>query len=155
MHESLEYIFYHLDYKTVKDLLDRMSPQFSPSLSCNMDLDSYAEKLATNATFLLCKSSDLVVGAIVFYPNSSTSIIYIPLVWVDNDWRGQRIAKNMFMSLLQYGDSNKFKNIDLEVLKSNKEARCLYSSLGFSILEDRQSKFLLRLPLSNKDEKNE
>ncbi|MBO5445305.1 MAG: GNAT family N-acetyltransferase [Muribaculaceae bacterium] len=120
-----------------------------------MDLDSYAEKLATNATFLLCKSSDLVVGAIVFYPNSSTSIIYIPLVWVDNDWRGQRIAKNMFMSLLQYGDSNKFKNIDLEVLKSNKEARCLYSSLGFSILEDRQSKFLLRLPLSNKDEKNE
>lgn len=136
-----------LPYMDILDLLNLMSPQFKPSLSETLNLEEYADKLSKNAMFLICYVNDLVKGSIVFYPNHLTSILYIPLVWVDMDFRGFGIAKEMFGGLIQFGKNEGLSNLDLEVLKDNNPAKSLYDSLGFSILEERPQKYLMRLKI--------
>ena len=134
-------------YGQVLDLLKEMSPQFSPALSDSLELDVYADKLANNASFLICSQDRQVKGAIVFYPNKTTSILYIPLVWVKIDSRSRGIAKLMFENLIEYGKQEAFSCIDLEVLKDNIAANNLYESLGFVKLKDRSAKYLMRLSI--------
>ena len=129
------------------NLLKEMSPQFSPALSDSLELDSYADKLANNALFLTCSDEDGVNGCIVFYPNNTTSIMYVPLVWVGTHYRGIGIARRMFEILIEYGKQKGFSYIDLEVLKDNIPANNLYESLGFSKLQDRSEKYLMRLSI--------
>lgn len=146
--------FCHLVHQSVFKLLKEMSPQFIPSLEDSLNIEVYAEKLSNNATFLICNSNGKTIGTIVFYPNHTSSILYIPLVWVDKNFRGVGVARQMFKTLIEYGKDEGLVYIDLEVLKSNVPATNLYSSLGFYQLEDRNMKFLMRLDLNSVNEKS-
>lgn len=134
-------------YNRVLDLLKKMSHQFTPALSDSLNLDEYAEKLANYASFLTYSNNGQIDGAIVFYPNKTTSILYISLVWVEKDYRGRKIAKRMFERLIEYSKNEGFSSIDLEVLKNNITANHLYSSLGFYYADDRREKILMKLKL--------
>lgn len=139
----------YYNYDTVLNFLKKMSPQFSPPLDDTLDLDKYANKLAKNATFLTCNYNGYINGIIVFYPNQATYILYIPLLWVDKDCRGNGIAKAMIKYLIEVYANTGFLYIDLEVLKNNDIAYKLYFSLGFKIIEDRFDKYLMRYLLNN------
>lgn len=133
-----------LTSKEILTLLKDMSPQFMPPLSDTLNLETYAEKLEKNATFLTCNINGHIVGTIVFYLNYITSILYIPLVWVEKYYRGCGLAKVMFTNLIKYREIENLSYVDLEVLKTNKIAFELYNSLDFHILEDRGLKYLMR-----------
>lgn len=137
----------HQTYVTVLDLLKKMSLQFTPSLEDILDLTSYAKKLADNATFLICRNGNQIIGSIIFYQNNTTSVLYIPLVWVDEQFRGFGVAKRMFEILIKFGKDKGLSYIHLEVLKINISANNLYKSLGFSKLEDRLEKTLMGRPI--------
>lgn len=141
----MEPIIVRMETNDVYKLLKRISPQFSPNLESELNLKEYAFKLATYATFLIYKVGETTKGCIVFYPNSTTSILYIPLFWVDEEFRGQGIAKRMLKEIFWYCKCSNLANIHLEVLKSNRIAFSLYKSVGFTIIEDRSTKFLLQL----------
>ena len=145
----MEFIFCRKNSTEVKNLLDKMSSQFNPSLASTLDIDEYATKLARNAKFLLCIYDGDVVGCIIFYTNISTSILYLPIVWVDSNYRGQAIAKKMFQAIIPYGKTRDINCIDLEVLKNNEIAYNLYKSLGFINIENRGSKILMRYYLTD------
>lgn len=133
------------------NLLKQCSPQFNPPLNASMDLEQYANKLSQFASFLTYSVSDKIIGFIAFYPNQLTSIAYIPLVWVDERFRGNGIAKAMFLTFFDHCKSAGFRYSELEVLKNNTAAVSLYHQLGYKFREDHQSKNLLRATI-NSDE---
>lgn len=124
--------------------LNEMSSQFTPPLSTVVNLKGYADKLSKNAEFQLCKYYDTVLGLVAYYPNKSSNILYIPVVWVNRKYQGKGIAKQMLKDIILKGIQEDYASIELEVLKDNIVAYNLYLKLGFRILEDRGMKALMR-----------
>ena len=136
------------EFETEKLLLD-VSTEFYPKLSDVVDLKEYAEKLSNHADFLICKNdTDLISGFIAYYTNTSTSIVYIPLICVKKPYRGQGLSKAMLSDLFKSVSSD-FKFCDLEVDKINNIAYNMYSEFGFKVHEDRISKYLMRYTFAN------
>ena len=139
--------FEQFDREAIEGLLGVMSPQFDPPLSDGMDLEAYASKLYSHARFLVCRNSGGIIGCIAHYPNRETSVVYIPLVWVDEENRGEGVAKEMFRIFFDKYSADDYRYSDLEVLKGNSHALRLYTLSGYGIIEDRGEKYLMRKKL--------
>ena len=144
------YSFERLSEHQVIEILRIMSPQFDPPLSADMNIDEYAKKLSDNATFVLCKNVD-IIALIAYYKNMPKAQIYIPLVWVDQAYRGNGISRTMFNLLLEKGKKEGFNNSELEVLKANNNAIKLYNSLGNIKEGEHGNKYLMRYNFDNTD----
>lgn len=137
-------ITYHrLSATATYELLEKMSSQFKPSLESTLNLKEYSLKLSKLAHFQISKIKCTVSGVIAYYPNIETRILYIPIVWVNKEFQGSGLSRIMLKEIISYAINNKFKNINLEVLKNNTPAYRLYESSGFIIQEDREDKYLM------------
>lgn len=123
-------------------LFDDFDTMFSPSLSSHINLSEFAEKLARNAFFILCRNSQEVMGYIAFYENKDTRICYIPSICVKDTYRSNGIASQMmdYLTSRLHSDIN---TIALEVRKNNDSAICFYQKQGFTLAEDRGNKILI------------
>lgn len=131
-----------LPVASVISLLDDFDTMFSPSLSSHINLSAFAEKLALNAFFVLCRQGEELIGYIAFYENKDTGICYIPSVCVKDTYRSNGIASLMMDYLISRLNSD-IKTISLEVRKNNDSAVGFYQKQGFAITEDRGDKLLM------------
>ena len=74
----------------IERLLFRMSSQFTPPLSQQVDIQWYAIKLSERAEFLIL-DDEQVDSLVAFYTNHKEHKAYIPLVWVDGAKRRRGI----------------------------------------------------------------
>lgn len=123
-------------------LMKRADEWFSPSISECVDIQAYADKLYTYASFVAAEENDEVMGFTAFYKNREANQLYITLICVDKVCQGRGIGSKMLRCLTSLrGDG--FQSIALEVTKSNEGAYRFYKKHGFKEQEDRGEKFLM------------
>lgn len=130
----------HLSCLQVSELLKQFIEAF-PTLSERIDIEQYSIKLSNNALFILACEDDEIVAFIAYYKDYDKRMKYIPLIAVKESYRGKGIGGAMLTKLFVLDDH--FTCIRLEVFKTNKKAYQFYANHGFSIIEDRNDRFLL------------
>ncbi len=138
----INYFKERLSIEDVRLLLNDFDAMFSPALSSNVDINSFAEKLSENAFFILCKSEKEVVGYIAFYENCETKIAYIPSICVRKTYRSKGVASQMLKFLVSQSPKD-INYIALEVRKNNNSAIRFYKRHGFVAKEDRGIKIFM------------
>lgn len=114
---------------------------FIPRLSESVDIDSYSEKIRTNAVTFEAWSNELLTGLIAAYFNDTQNNIgYITNVSVLKEFQGNKIAAMLLEKCITYARLHHFQSIYLEVNKNNTGAKKLYSKYGFVQTEETEEK---------------
>ena len=85
---------------------------------------------------------DVLIGFIAYYLNDEGEFAYISLTAILPEWQHKGIGHLMFTSLYDY-IGGKYSFLNLEVLKTNINARGFYKKEGFIMSEDRNEKLLM------------
>ena len=133
----------NLNLSEVVNLLLLGDEDFSPSLSSCLDVRAYAEKLSSNAYFIILEDVDEIKGCVAYYKNLEGNFIYISHFWVSSLCQRKHYGSMMLETLIN-SNRNEYHEIRLEVVKLN-PAYFFYASHGFQIEEDRGNKYLLSL----------
>ena len=116
--------------------------KFCPPKWTKERLEKYAEKLSTNAYWILLENDGYKKGFVAYYLNENNKLIFISIIAVSKSYRGQGLGKQLMANVVEL-ISDKFNIISLEVSKDNISAKRLYESFGFEIVEDRGQKVLM------------
>jgi ribosomal protein S18 acetylase RimI-like enzyme len=118
----------------IKRLLIKNDKFFYPRLSSRVNIGQYSKKLYANAYFILCNTNDKsVVGLIAFYANDfETSVAYLSIIFVNQEYQGHGIAKNMIKMMFDKLKELNFIEILLEVHQENASAINMYENIGFT-----------------------
>jgi ribosomal protein S18 acetylase RimI-like enzyme len=103
------------------------------------DLAEYIEKYDSRSSsyeIIVAKDDDKVVGAVTFYKLELFTYSFQPAleifnVAVHSEYRGQKVAKNIFKYIIDFAKDNGYKSINLTCLESAHAAHHLYESVGF------------------------
>ena len=125
-----------LQLDELRDFLREQANDAFPDLKDEQRLNLLAEKWSKNAEFCVCRNAEgSLVGMIAFYVNRPEgAVVYIPHVYVNREFRGQRIFTTMLHSIEKYVKKKGFHIIRLEVQKNNEIAQRAYLHHGFSFL---------------------
>lgn len=138
-----------LPENVVRDLLLSLDPSFAKRLAEDVNIGSYALKLAEHANFEVAHISGHMGGVIAFYENEKE--LYITYVCVSVAKRRMGVADRLLHSVCRYADSIG-KPISLEVWVSNTKAIMLYEKHGFEKVRGDTEKYLMtracRTPVS-------
>jgi D-cysteine desulfhydrase len=119
-------------------------------LSNRMDLDAYASKLSMQAEIAYAMRGEEVVGFLALYANDQeTQCAYISILAVQPQQQGQGIGKTMLSRALALARQRGMKAVDLEVNADNKTAQRLYLSFGFRVRDREDTRWQMRLRLSD------
>jgi ribosomal protein S18 acetylase RimI-like enzyme len=134
--------FNRFSTQEVFNLLVESSSFFTPSLSKEIDLQTYAIKLSNFAGFLVCRKQGKIIGYIAYYKNIQARQIYIPLICVYPDFQHLGIGTQMLNKL---EDTFKvgYHTLGLEVVKLNLKAYNFYIKHNFYTKEDRGKRYLM------------
>ena len=106
-----------------------------PSLKDEVWLQTFTNKLHSNAKFCLCRDNNEPIGMIAFYANGQgADFAYIPHVYVSPDYRQKGLFTRMLGAVASYVKERGFHEIRLEVDKQNKRALQSYQCNGFDIM---------------------
>ena len=106
----------------------------------------YAKKLYTNASFVLARHNDNIVGIIAFYANN-LPMGYITHVWVSKTYRRTGICNEMLNIIKCHCKNHKFVSIQLEVNNFNKPAILTYTKNGYKYVKIGPEKSLMELTI--------
>ena len=119
------------DLKSYKELIDEC-------FDGSNDISEY-EKYNPEANYkiVVAKDGEKVVGSITFYKLDLFTFSFQPVLEIFNvavlkDYRGQKIAKNLFDYVFDYAKKNGYKSINLTCLDTAIPAHKLYESVGFN-----------------------
>lgn len=145
----MKYSIEKLSQQEVFDLLVTCNNSFTPPLSKNIPytLEEYAERLATYADFVLVKEFGNIAGFLAYYTNTEGGFVYIPQIWVSDEYQRRGIGANMMEKLINYAPSY-IKKIRLEVRRNNVKAVNFYKKSGFVLIEEENNKYLLEKDIS-------
>lgn len=88
---------------------------------------NYIEK--ENYQIFLCEEEKNIVGYIYIIINNKTA--KIDALYIEEKYRNQGIGANLIESALSWIKEKNIKNIELNVLTQNKQAKKLYEKYGF------------------------
>lgn len=133
-----------LPQNRVEELLRECNNSFSPPLECNIPytLDEYAAKLSRFASFVLCLEDERVIGFLAYYLNNEGGFAYIPQIWVSDQYQRKGIGSSMIAALVGM-IPNGVNSVRLEVRKNNPKAYAFYLKGGYTVIEERNGKFLM------------
>lgn len=116
-----------------------------------VNLVEYAQKLRRNATTIEMWDADTLVGLCACYMNDyETRTAYITHIAISLQYRGCGYGKLLLETTIAAAAEKGFLRLNLEVLKTNFPALALYQSHDFTIIEDRNTKYLMSLYLADK-----
>lgn len=146
--QEMKYSIEKLSQKKVLELLLECNNSFTPPLSENIPytIEQYANRLSSNATFVLCSDDGKTIGFIAFYINEESGFLYIPQIWVSDAYQRRGIGAIM-METLKKRISSTIKAIRLEVRKNNRKAVPFYIKFGFISINDEGNKYLMEKKL--------
>lgn len=116
---------------------------FDIPLDQKVNIINYAYKLYNNASFIVCKDDETIVGVICCYMNRPPSG-YISHVCVSNKFQGQGIFSEMFKLLEEQAKLSNIKEIQLEVGNQNNKAQKVYKNKGFILYKNLGDSFLMK-----------
>ena len=123
-------------YEFLKDI----DGDFTPHLSCKVNLDEYVAKIQNNAE-LIVDIDKILRGLVVLYCNDVINYkAYISLVGVKQEFRGKGIARKMMESAIKIAKDKGMKIIGIH--SNNEVALNLYKSLGFVTKEFGEREYL-------------
>lgn len=115
---------------------------------CEVEINSYIEKLKTRAEFVTHYTDGFLSGFIAFYCNDlSKQSAFITLVLLAKEYRGMGVASIMLADILSICKTRDFKFCELEVESNNSNAVALYKKFGFKKIQEKGSKYLMRASL--------
>lgn len=132
-------------------LLADFDTVFTPRISNQVDVDSYAKKLSTNGHFILAISTDdnSIEGFITYYLNTEGHFAYVPFIGVKPSCQHGGVGRCMIEELISVLSID-YTSIMLEVRKSNTKAHDFYLRNGFVEKEDRINKWLMSKEINNR-----
>lgn len=111
--------------------------------------DAYLKKLENDAELLIHAQPRGCAGFVFFYCNDpEKKFSYITLLLTAPSARKSGIATALINYVLNITRQRGFQYCQLEVRKENLAALALYESIGFSPIEDRGEKYLMRAKIS-------
>ena len=128
----------------VYELLTRCNNSFSPPLFQNIPYtpEEYAEKLANNASFVVCHEDNEIIGFTAYYTNIEGGFIYIPQIWV-SDYHQRKGIGAALLDVVVHNAPSVIQSVRLEVRKNNEKAIGFYKKSGFSYVSESDNKCLL------------
>ena len=149
--DNLNYTFNKSSAIQIQVHLEKCSASFIPPLKETVNLSNYAEKIFTKAKRFECWNNNQLVGLVAAYINLETKIAYITNVSVEENYKGQGIAKQILNNCFLYCEQQALENIDLEVHQENNIAINLYLQKGFRKFEIRENSntLMLRKTINN------
>jgi ribosomal protein S18 acetylase RimI-like enzyme len=128
-------IEYHLNKASVVEIaehLTRCDADFVPTLSLRVEINSYAQKIASKAMRFEAWSGGTLVGMVAAYCNDyEKRIAYLTSVSVLRAWTSQGIAARLVGQCIEYAKASGMRQISLEVARDNTRATTLYGKIGF------------------------
>ena len=119
------------------------------------DLEYYKKSYNKNSNYeiIVAKENDIVVGSITFYKIDLFTFSFQPALEIFNvavlpEYRGKKIAKQLFQYVIKYAKENKYNSIYLTCLNTAYDAHHLYESLGFNKMDS------LKYQINIKDEQD-
>ncbi|PKP49332.1 MAG: hypothetical protein CVT92_15300 [Bacteroidetes bacterium HGW-Bacteroidetes-1] len=149
-------IFYKKNQSKAGEILEHLvacDKEFTPPLSQRVDLSAYSEKMINFATNIEAwNDKTILVGLVSAYMNDpDNKTAYITSVSVCPDYTGKGIAKKLIAECLKEAKKNGFKQLQLEVNKSNLPAVNLYRSFGFEVFETNKETIKMSLIFKKDD----
>lgn len=125
----------------VVEILTQYDSYFIPKISERNNLIEYAEKLASNATFIIAKKFNIIVGFAAFYFNPAPKSSYLTLIAVNKDFQGMEIGKSLINELILFCRTNNSAGILLEMRANDSKLINFYTKLGFVVSNKFKSPF--------------
>ena len=111
----------------------------------------FALKIRTNAVTIEAYIANHLVGLCACYMNDfQTKTAYITHIAISPQYRGCGYGKQLLEKTIALAAKKGFRFLNLEVLKTNTPALALYQSHDFTIIEYRNTKYLMSLHLADK-----
>ena len=132
MSVAVEYLSNKATAAEIVEHLSCCDTDFVPSLSGRVEIDDYANKIASKATRFEAWSGGMLVGLVAAYCNDHEKrIAYITSVSVLKAWTGKGIAAKLMKLCVEHAKASEMRQISLEVASDNTLAIKLYEQSGF------------------------
>jgi ribosomal protein S18 acetylase RimI-like enzyme len=152
MRATIAYSLNNASEVEIAEHLSRCDTEFQPILSGQVNLDTYAQKIASNATRFEAWSDGALVGLVAAYCNDNEKrIAYITSVSVLKAWTGNGIATYLLERCIQHAKTLVMREISLEVAKGNGNAINLYRKCGFIAGKDNSPLIVMTLFLGKSE----
>lgn len=142
---------YAIDRSTVWDIQAHLfdcDAAFLPPLSSRLNLQEYAQKLASHAVRVEAWFGENLIGLVAVYCNDPTrETAFISNVSVHAQHRGKGIARILMQLAIKHTRELGFKSIELDVNEQATVALSLYQGLGFYFISSSRNPIRLRLML--------
>lgn len=168
---KIEYTINSASVKQIRDHLWRMDADFTPSLHTYVDIDQYAEKLATHAICIEIFKEENLSGLMALYYNETEKFLYVSNFSLENNVRGsgpklitgiarymQNRRENLSPEIIRVNElilkciekieqteNTKLSSIRLELQNLNAKAASFYQKLGFREIKklDKETVYLI------------
>lgn len=137
-----------LNKSVLMTFLHKIDKDFNPHLSQKTNIDSFCDKMLSNAKlFVSYSSGGAIKGLVAIYANDfECRYSYIPLLAVDSNYRHQGIAWTLMNQAIDYVRSLGTDKINcIGIHTNNPVAFHLYEKLGFCLREESQNREYLEL----------
>ena len=132
------------------ELLSEIDNEFDPRLSSRIDVPSYVDKILENSTIIPVYNNGNLDAFIAFYCNDYKShASYLTMLAVRKSYRKRGVGKLLVETAIKFLEETTFRYFKLEVDKSNSSAFAVYKKLGFSIIDESTTAYLMQKKLSN------
>lgn len=145
-------IVYQLKTAKEEDIcfhLNDCSDSFIPSLNSRVNIEEYANKIAERAVTFEAWTNGMLIGLIATYFNFEAKFGYITSVSVSKKFMGVGIASELLKRCISYANTNKLKEIKLEVYKENIPAINFYKKYNFTKNEIKNDSMFMSHILDN------
>ena len=136
---SEEAIYYHLS---------KCNNDFIPPLEAKVNIQEYSTKIFQKSVTFEAWDGNIMIGLVAAYFNDpARQTGYITNVSIIGSYKGKGIASNLLYKCVDYARKNSFRNIYLEVARSNHYAINLYMKFGFHVYENKDFLVLMKLDI--------
>jgi ribosomal protein S18 acetylase RimI-like enzyme len=129
---AIEYLLNKSSEAEIAEHLSGCDADFVPPLSCRVEINDYAKKIASKAIRFESWSGGMLVGLVAAYCNDREKrIAFVTSVSVLRAWTGRGIAARLMEMCVEHAKASGMKQISLEVASNNTAAIRLYEKSGF------------------------
>ena len=129
---AVKYLLNKATKAEIAEHLLRCDGDFIPPLTGRVEIEAYAQKIASKATRFEAWSDGMLVGLVAAYCNDQEKrIAYITSVSVLKEWTGKGIAARLMGWCIEHSKVSGMWQIGIEVSSENVPAIKLYEKSGF------------------------
>ncbi|HZQ59761.1 MAG TPA: GNAT family N-acetyltransferase [Casimicrobiaceae bacterium] len=119
--------------------LRRCDEAFVPALGTRVDIDDYAQKLASRSVRFEAWHDELVGLLAVYCNDEARQLAFITSISVLPHWRRRGIASHLLHDCVRYLRQGGFAQVQLEVDARNAAAVAMYARHGFAAVGHRDA----------------